>query len=440
MRKGIKPEDFSDDDLEEMGRSMIEKGADHRYVLAVKRNFRKLLVECGFNKELSRVSVVNSTPRYGIRLSEFPEPLRREVFELLRWKTDLFVTDRPAKSRLRPESAEVLQEFFCELYGFARNVQNASPTTLVQLLSEETLRPFVDWRIKQRKVKIRSNLAPLSLVTSIVKTYPPLTDKNLQWIPRLVSQLWDEAEAPNTEAKARKWVDYDELALIPEKLRKDAERQRTGDSKKKAALFRDRLLIMWLLVQPWRQRNLRECRLGEPGKGANLFKGEVSPLSAVARPNWVEEALRKDLREEFWQIHFRQDETKTGHEVHAILPKQLVPVLEEYLAVHRPVLLKGDDPGTLFVNDRGRPYCKYTICGRVERITQHYAGKRVNPHLFRDIVATKWLEAHPEDFLTVSKLLWHCNLKTTLGTYGRRYDESHANRRMEEWLESRGRV
>ena len=76
----------------------------------------------------------------------------------------------------------------------------------------------------------------------------------------------------------------------------------------------------------------------------------------------------------------------------------------------------------------------WVIDNPLERITQQYLGKRVNPHLLRDIVASKWLETHPEDFLTIWKLLWHRNLKATLATHGRTYDESHANRRMEEWL------
>jgi integrase len=58
-------------------------------------------------------------------------------------------------------------------------------------------------------------------------------------------------------------------------------------------------------------------------------------------------------------------------------------------------------------------------------------------HLFRDIFAVKWLEQNPEDYLTLSKLLWHRNIRTTLRIYGRNFDESYGVRRAEEWLEKR---
>jgi hypothetical protein len=56
-----------------------------------------------------------------------------------------------------------------------------------------------------------------------------------------------------------------------------------------------------------------------------------------------------------------------------------------------------------------------------------------------DIVAYEWLRTHPEDFLTVSKLLWHRNLNTTLRIYGSRFDESTGVARMDDWRSSRSK-
>ena len=38
----------------------------------------------------------------------------------------------------------------------------------------------------------------------------------------------------------------------------------------------------------------------------------------------------------------------------------------------------------------------------------------MTPRIFRDIFACAWLEDHPEDFLTLSKILWHLNINSTL--------------------------
>jgi integrase len=141
----------------------------------------------------------------------------------------------------------------------------------------------------------------------------------------------------------------------------------------------------------------------------------------------------------FWQIHFSADETKTNKEVHTFLPSELVPLLEEYLSIHRPVLVGKSDPGTLFVNSAGRPMNVGQVRILVTKLASVHAGVPVTPHLYRDIVAFEWLRTHPEDYLTVSKLLWHRNINTTLTIYGRRFDESTGVARMDDWRSARSR-
>ena len=81
-------------------------------------------------------------------------------------------------------------------------------------------------------------------------------------------------------------------------------------------------------------------------------------------------------------------------------------------------LLRGSDPYTLFLNENGRPMTEDQITVAVGDLTQTFGGKRVTPHTFRDIVAFTWLKEHPEDYLTLSKILWHSNINTTIRLYG----------------------
>ena len=50
-----------------------------------------------------------------------------------------------------------------------------------------------------------------------------------------------------------------------------------------------------------------------------------------------------------------------------------------------------------------------------------------------------WLEQHPADYLTLSKMLWHSNINTTIQIYGSRFNESSGVRAMEAWLDERSR-
>jgi hypothetical protein len=197
-----------------------------------------------------------------------------------------------------------------------------------------------------------------------------------------------------------------------------------------AVAARDELIMLWLVTLPWRQRNIRQCQLGH-----NLFKAKLSPFDTIARPLWVRERLRANPDEEFWQFHFREIETKTGGDVRSILPRRLVPLLEEYLNKFRPVVQRGKDPGTLFLTQSGRRFTDQGFAEVVSTLTLRHKNRRVTPHLFRDIVAYWWLEHHPQDYLTLSKLLWHRDVNTTLRIYGSRFDESHGVMRVEEWLD-----
>jgi hypothetical protein len=175
---------------------------------------------------------------------------------------------------------------------------------------------------------------------------------------------------------------YDVVADIPRRIherRKDFAEIGHG---KLALLVRDELLTSWLVILPWRQLNIRECRIVPHAERANLFKSEISPLFNIAKPRWVRERLAINSREEFWQYRFWEDETKNGREVHSILPRRLIPLLEEYLDRYRPSLLMGHDAGTLFLNEDGMPLTRDAIGSLVGELTLRYAHRRVTPHLF----------------------------------------------------------
>ena len=155
------------------------------------------------------------------------------------------------------------------------------------------------------------------------------------------------------------------------------------DDVKTPRLAHDELLMLWITTLPWRQQNLRQCRLGDPAT-ANLFFAPLPALIHVAKPKWVDEALASDSKKSFWQFYFREDETKVGQRVRGILPRRLIPLLEEYLADHRPRLVAKKDPGTLFVNEDGCAIDYQILTYRISELVLKYIGRRTTPHLFRD--------------------------------------------------------
>lgn len=235
-----------------------------------------------------------------------------------------------------------------------------------------------------------------------------------------------------------KYIDYDEFEAIPNQIR--AHRESYGKRRRKseirlAQLAMEEFLFRWFLSFPWRQRNLRELRIG--GGKPNLFKGKIPPLSSIDRPDWIVEEETQNPEAEFWMISFAPDETKTNISVDLLVPRTLVEPLEEYLAVWRPLLLNGNNPNTLFISPRGKPLRTDQVGKVIGHWSKTYASKRTTPHLIRDSVAYKWLKAHSKDYLTLSKILWHKNVQTTIRIYGSRFNESSGMSAMEAWLDER---
>jgi hypothetical protein len=79
----------------------------------------------------------------------------------------------------------------------------------------------------------------------------------------------------------------------------------------------------------------------------------------------------------FWQFHFDCDETKTKIDVRSILPRPLIGLLEEYLNDFRVHLLRGADPGTLFLNLAGRAMSSQQVGEIVSTRTLRHGGRRV---------------------------------------------------------------
>jgi len=438
---GKPPGLFTEKELKQWSDLTAAQGRNVRYVRDVTARFRNRIFRAGLQSMLPNLS----PPRhlgYGVPLNEWPEELRTEHEKLIKWKTDEVSPDRNKRGRFRLVSARLFERFECRLYGFETKVEHKQPSSLRTLFSQESVFNFVNWCRQERQVKKVSLFNPLNALYSIVEAYPYFEGGDFKWLGTLIAQLEDNEEDKFLagEARALKLVDYDSLEGLPDKIRRHAAKTCPKQSKQYAAAMRDALLMECLVTLPWRQRNMREMRLGSKEVSANIFKAPVpADDTKMARPKWCveERKLHPDL--EAWHFLFRPRETKTNHRVQGILPKQIAVPLEEYLISFRPLLISGDDPGTVFLNNSGGAYTMVNIYNSVTEITYRFLGRRVNPHLFRHIFAKQFLVEQPENYLTLSKILWHRDVKTTIRLYGAGFDESHGARAAEEWRDKRAK-
>lgn len=432
-RKRPRPQQVTIDDVDSWASSQFAEGRAYDGLRRRKMRFWRVLRDTDSTEQTPNCLVRED--RYGIAIDSFPPSLRKEVKELLKWKQAAFAIDRPQNEQLRPVSAAILQDTISSLYGFAVGVRGQTHIESMQdLFTKPMVGAYVEWRLNERRVSgntIRRRIGGLAAALR----HPAYVSFDLTWVKAFIDSIPLDDPSEVRRRKAQKYLDYEIVEAIPGKIRALRPAAALKGRQQLARVVMHELLMTWLPMLPWRQRNIRECRLGD--STSNLFKAKISPLSEIDKPKWVVEAEKNNPDEQFWQFHFRPNENKTSRNIHALLPRQLVVPLEEYLEEFRPELVKTSDPGTLFVDRNGMGMTLDQVSFAVAQLTGKHGGKRATPHLFRDIVAYGWLKDHPQDFLRLSKLLWHSNINTTIKTYGGRFNESNGVTAMEDWHDER---
>lgn len=429
------PSTFAEDDLKDWCQTRVRAGRALSTCRTHLSHFRALMSR----SELSHLNpLVRVAPaRYGTPLRKMHESLRKEVEDLLLYLTEDLEFERTGPP-LRQATADHRQSTLECLVGFVENIQgHPRVETLSSVLTKETITRYIKWAKNERGVHGEGLVSGFSGIHAVLKKHPKYADLDLGWLPDVLEKLPHVTRSEIDRRKQERFISFEAANEIPGKIREARTRAKNQTPFEVALSLRNELLMLWVVILPWRQRNLRECRLNG-GTHKNLYRAPIPKNSSTTQPGWLLEQEEIHPGKPVWQIYFSPDETKSKNEATAFLPAELATLLEEYLN-HRPALipLGKPDPGILFINGKGKALTSSGIRGLVESLSSTYAGAAANPHLFRDIVAYEWLKCHPDDYLTLSKLLWHRSVEFTLTVYGSRFNESTGIARMDNWRVSK---
>ena len=274
-----------------------------------------------------------------------------------------------------------------------------------------------DQRISKERLsaywaELAATNAPFSVQTRIrqlgmaVRAMAPRGD--WRWILRGADRL--RAVAQPARDKLARLQSPDRLVDLGRQIMSEADGAIVGRSAWIAADFRDGLIIALLAWRPLRRDNFAMIQCGR-----HLTR-----------------------RAGLWRLTFTAAETKTDEPIDIPFPAELVPHLGQYLTVYRPVLLEAgarngrDRTDALWVSAHGRGMSAANITLQVRQRTGAAFGKPINPHLFRDCVATAIAIAVPEEIQLILPILGHRSLKTSEKHYnqarsleaGRRYHQT----------------
>ena len=158
-----------------------------------------------------------------------------------------------------------------------------------------------------------------------------------------------------------------------------------ANDKIRACRYRDLLIVAFLTTRPIRLKNLTQLAIGR--------------------------SIEK--RDTAYACNFTAEDTKERTPLSFTLPVLLTPYLDRYIGQFRPLLLDGRASDRLWVAIRRGPMAAQTIYCHVCDQTEALLGRRINPHLFRDIAATAVAVDHPDNVLVSARLLHNTSLKTT---------------------------
>jgi hypothetical protein len=428
------PREVTPEDVEQWVQTVAQRELSYDSAVQKRSRFWRILRDLGYDNKLP--SFVLREKRYGISLSQFPPAFREEVLRLLKWKESVYVWDRPNEARHRPPTLKRLRQVICAVYGYVVNIRKeTSVACLSDLAQPHIIGGFVEWCMNEREVKGQTLQRNLRLLAGLLNQHPSFASLDRKWLKPMLDNIPTEPKSVLKKRKAKKYLPYETVQGIPAIIHAERAAAAKRGPKQAALVVRNELLMFWLTVLAWRQRNLRECRIGGPTP--NLYRGPVPPNTDMDLQPWAIQELQANPAAEFWQFHFTEEETKTGCAVDALLARHLIKPLEEYLHEYRGNLLTGPDPHTLFLNESGKPLSRDQVTNLVSKLTLRHGGVRVTPHLYRDIFAYAYLKERPKDFLMLSKIFWHATPKEVIATYGGRFDESSGVCGAEAWLDER---
>jgi len=357
----------------------------------------------------------NNKTSFGLACEDWNETLRTEFETYRRWRTSAFNLDRPKKMLQRELTFNKSIYEFEGYFGYLAAHQNIpiADLRLLHVANSSLVRAYVEWHTETRTKNKPSRYMQKSVggFYSVARYY--LNVPSDQW---LALSALRQACAPKCTRDSRTvrntLTAIDEVGAIEKPAVVDLERTPQRFGRIRLALRAQRSLIVRLLVRrPLRSRNIREMKLNH-----NLLKENGQ-----------------------WWIEFQGDELKVG-EIHGRLniyrqpfPSELVPQLEEFLTVWRP-LLPGELRREIFTTRGGLAFAEDTLNTEVKKVIYAYTERATNIHQLRHIWATEFILA-TQDFITAAEMLGD-RVETVLQHYAdlRRADAGRVADRVIEQL------
>jgi hypothetical protein len=205
------------------------------------------------------------------------------------------------------------------------------------------------------------------------------------------------------------------ISEFPRKSQLVQSKQTEGKGKKLANRAGRAVAILLLATRPLRNKNYREAQLGQ-----HIYKTQEG--------KWV---LNFTGNEGLASLKRKRTNEGAVNQYYCEIPQFVVPYVEEYVEFWRPILTRDAANRFFFLTHQSQPYTGDGFAFWIQCATVKWLGKRVNPHLFRDIVATEII--NETESATAAAALLNDTPETVFQHYWH-LNQQHAVQVTDQWL------
>ena len=397
--KGIAPEDVSSESLVgfqaalEAEMTIKDPVNNRKHVIAIWNMCRK----CVPGWPDTRLSSPFKMEPYMYPLAAFPEPFQVDVAAWIERQSTADPLDLTAPIRaLRPAT---LDRHVLDFRRLASALVHQGAVTMDQMTGFQVF--FEDDHLR----------------TALV----PFADKSVDYVLKKAALL-------RLVARQRNDIPEGALATLDGIIRrinqKAAEtRGRMGArNRERLKQFDDEAVVRRLLAFPGQERD-RALKLRNPARQAKGIERAlaIAILSTCGlrirnlRMLRLDRNIRRTGERVF--LEFGMDETKTHAELSLELPREVIDLLDLFLAEYRPLLPNADGPWLFPGGKPGTPRTYSAMRVAVSWPLRRHAGIELSPHLYRHIIAKIVIERAPECAVFVARMFGHKSRRVLFQAY-----------------------
>lgn len=338
---------------------IMDKIKEKEYKIDINKKVLKLEKKEAFSK----VKIKNQPKGDSYSLKNPSLELKKEIEKFY----DFMLNDF-SEEKVRKVTADSYVEKILLVLGWIEKYQKIENLSLSLIFQNNFIKEYFEWLQKERKsspgyeVNITKSLLKLS-------KFIYQNDQEILIIKELRNLVRNAIKrrkiTPKNEEK--KWIDFDEYLACVDYLKNECLKDEKKDLKELAMKYQKYLVCALLACIPDRQRTFRELELNR-----TLFKNENQ-----------------------WFIKHSADDYKTGNSYGdrppLIIHKDIYPLLEDYLFIYRKEL--NPNHNYFFSTVKGEaPIHRNFIYNLFTRSIYYLTGKKINPHLVRDMIVTYFRE------------------------------------------------